>query len=86
MRGRRVEQPRDAGQAATSRDRATPNQTTAPSPNTPVQKPANDTTPRPRRPERDPQTFGFAVWQLKPGEDKLIAERLTEIFSKAAKA
>src|SRR6201986_2783344 len=30
---------------------------------------------------KDPNTFGFAVWQLKEGEDKLIADRLVEIFS-----
>ncbi len=34
----------------------------------------------------DPQSFGFAVWQLKDGEDKLIAERLVEIFGVAPKA
>jgi seryl-tRNA(Sec) selenium transferase len=34
----------------------------------------------------DPNAFGFAVWQLKEGEDKLIAERLVEIFSAAPKA
>jgi seryl-tRNA(Sec) selenium transferase len=39
-----------------------------------------------RRPPRDPQTFGFAVWQLKDGEDKIIAHRLTEIFGAAPKA
>ena len=33
----------------------------------------------------DPNSFGFAVWQLKEGEDKVIADRLVEIFS-AAKA
>jgi seryl-tRNA(Sec) selenium transferase len=38
-----------------------------------------------RRPS-DPNTFGFAVWQLKDGEDKIIAERLVEIFSAAPKA
>ena len=32
---------------------------------------------------RDPDNFGFAVWQLKDGEDKLIAGRLVEIFSEA---
>jgi len=32
-------------------------------------------------PQRDPDSFGFAVWQLKDGEDKLIARRLVEIFS-----
>jgi seryl-tRNA(Sec) selenium transferase len=35
---------------------------------------------------RDPNTFGFAVWQLKEGEDKLIADRLAEIFSAVPKA
>lgn len=34
----------------------------------------------PRRHTADPQTFGFAMWQLKEGEDKVIAERLVEIF------
>jgi seryl-tRNA(Sec) selenium transferase len=34
----------------------------------------------------DPNTFGFAVWQLKDGEDRVIAERLAEIFSAAPKA
>lgn len=34
----------------------------------------------------DPNTFGFAVWQLKDGEDKMIADRLVEIFSAAPKA
>src|SRR5215813_5284888 len=29
---------------------------------------------------RDPSIFGFAVWQLREGEDKLIADRLVEIF------
>jgi seryl-tRNA(Sec) selenium transferase len=46
---------------------------------------ANEKTAQHRRP-RDPNTFGFAVWQLKDGEDKLIAERLVEIFSAARKA
>jgi len=41
---------------------------------------------RPGRPQRDPGTFGFAVWQLKDGEDKMIADRLVEIFSNAPKA
>src|SRR5882757_2533725 len=34
----------------------------------------------------DPNSFGFAVWQLKDGEDKIIADRLVEIFSDALKA
>src|SRR5579862_4762765 len=38
------------------------------------------------RPPRDPNSFGFAVWQLKPSEEKLIADRLVEIFSAAPKA
>lgn len=39
-----------------------------------------------RRRPIDPQTFGFAVWMLKPGEDQYIANRLVEIFSQAEKA
>jgi L-seryl-tRNA(Ser) seleniumtransferase len=39
-----------------------------------------------QRPKRDPDSFGFAVWQLKEGEDKIIADRLAEIFSEAPKA
>ena len=35
---------------------------------------------------RDPNTFGFAVWQLKEGEDKLIADRLVQIFSAVPQA
>ena len=38
-----------------------------------------------RRPQRDPNSFGFAVWQLKEGEDHRIAERLAEIFGGTAK-
>jgi L-seryl-tRNA(Ser) seleniumtransferase len=34
----------------------------------------------------DPNSFGFAVWQLKDGEEKVIADRLVQIFSDAAKA
>jgi len=33
--------------------------------------------------QRDPDSFGFAVWQLKDGEDRVIADRLVEIFSEA---
>jgi seryl-tRNA(Sec) selenium transferase len=36
--------------------------------------------------QQDPTKFGFAMWQLKEGEDKYIADRLVEIFSAAAKA
>lgn len=35
---------------------------------------------------QDTTKFGFAVWQLKDGEDKYIADRLVEIFSAAKKA
>src|SRR6202167_5569993 len=38
------------------------------------------------RSQRDPNSFGFAVWQLKDGEDRMIAERLVEIFREAGKA
>ena len=38
------------------------------------------------RPQRDPHTFGFPVWQLKEGEDKIIADRLVEIFTAAKKS
>src|ERR1700751_4889477 len=38
------------------------------------------------RPTDDPATFGFTVWQLKEGEDRIIAERLTEIFREARNA
>ena len=34
----------------------------------------------------DPNSFGFAVWQLKDGEDRMIADHLAEIFSAAPKA
>jgi seryl-tRNA(Sec) selenium transferase len=33
---------------------------------------------------RDPNSFGFAVWQLKDGEDRVIADRLVEIFGAAS--
>lgn len=52
--------------------------------------PSDSRPPAPRRrtngPARDPNTFGFAVWQLKEGEDKIIADRLVEIFSTAPEA
>ena len=41
--------------------------------------------PHPQHPPRDPNSFGFAVWQLKDGEEKIIADRLVEIFSAAPK-
>jgi uncharacterized pyridoxal phosphate-dependent enzyme len=48
---------------------------------------ASATDNRPARSRsRDPNSFGFAVWQLKDGEDKIIGDRLAEIFSKAPKA
>ena len=33
----------------------------------------------------DPNSFGFAVWQLKDGEDQMIRDRLIEIFRAARK-
>jgi len=48
--------------------------------------PADDNHQENHRPPRDPHTFGFAVWQLKDGEDKIIASRLVEIFSAVRKA
>ncbi len=44
--------------------------------------PQNDTPKRSREGEKvDPHVFGFAVWQLKDGEDRVIAARLVEILS-----
>lgn len=80
MRGRRVEQHQDSGHDATATQH-----TTSPTPTGGVQKPANDTPRKPQRPAADPQRFGFAVWQLKDGEDRLIADRLIEIFQAAQK-
>jgi L-seryl-tRNA(Ser) seleniumtransferase len=34
----------------------------------------------------DENTFGFTLWQLKDGEDKLIADRLVEIFTNTSTA
>jgi seryl-tRNA(Sec) selenium transferase len=48
--------------------------------------PAGENRPAHYGHQTDPQTFGFAVWQLKPGDDKIIADRLLEIFSEAPKA
>ncbi|SEB70215.1 L-seryl-tRNA selenium transferase [Terriglobus roseus] len=56
-----------------------------PRPGSAVQKAKSDVPTHPRHDEGDPQVFGFALWQLKQGEDKLIADRLTEVFSKARK-
>src|SRR5580692_1351290 len=48
--------------------------------------PAADSHLENRRPPRDPNSFGFAVWQLKPGEEQRIADRLVEILSEVPKA
>jgi len=48
--------------------------------------PAADNHRENQHPPRDPNSFGFAVWQLKQGEEKMIADRLVEIFSDAPKA
>jgi seryl-tRNA(Sec) selenium transferase len=47
--------------------------------------PAGDQHTENQRPPRDPNSFGFAVWQLKHGEERIIADRLVEIFSVAPK-
>ncbi|WP_263417731.1 aminotransferase class V-fold PLP-dependent enzyme [Terriglobus albidus] len=47
--------------------------------------PEKPATERRRRPS-DPSVFGFALWQIKDGEDKIIADRLVQIFSEAPKA
>ena len=41
---------------------------------------------RAARSARDPNSFGFPVWQLKDGEDKIIADRLVEIFTATPKS
>jgi seryl-tRNA(Sec) selenium transferase len=51
-------------------------------PNAPANPPAQERHHR----IGEPSVFGFAVWQLKDGEDKIIADRLVEIFSRAPKA
>ena len=48
--------------------------------------PGGDNHQETHRPPRDPHTFGFPLWQLKDGEDKIIANRLVEIFSAVRKA
>ena len=48
--------------------------------------PAADNTVEHHGHSTDPNSFGFAVWQLKNGEDKMIADRLVEIFSAAPKS
>ena len=78
MRGRRVQPPKPGDTTQGSQSGA---------PGAPAAaKPANDTPARPQRPPRDPQNFGFAVWQIKEGEDRMIADRLIEIFTKAQKS
>lgn len=59
-----------------------------PTPSPTEKSPANDTAAvsrRAARAPRDPNSFGFAVWQLKEGEDRYIADRLVEIFAAAPK-
>jgi L-seryl-tRNA(Ser) seleniumtransferase len=52
----------------------------------PSVRPVSDTRGGQHGVPKDPDTFGFAVWQIKQGEDKIIAERLVEIFGAAVKA
>jgi L-seryl-tRNA(Ser) seleniumtransferase len=47
--------------------------------------PTGDKHAEQHRSPRDPNSFGFAVWQLKDGEEKMIADRLVEIFSAVPK-
>jgi seryl-tRNA(Sec) selenium transferase len=49
-------------------------------------KPGGDHHAEHHRRSTDPNTFGFTVWQLKQGEDKIIADRLVEILRAAPKA
>lgn len=49
-------------------------------PNAPAHQPEGG---RRRRRATDPNSFGFALWQIKDGEDKVIADRLVEIFKEA---
>ena len=46
-------------------------------------KPADDNHGSHHSHPSDPNSFGFPVWQLKDGEEKVIANRLVEIFSAA---
>ncbi len=48
--------------------------------------PPNQNQANAHRHSNDPNTFGFAVWQLKDGQVKIIANRLIEIFSSASKS
>jgi seryl-tRNA(Sec) selenium transferase len=48
--------------------------------------PSAEAQPQHQHPAHDPNVFGFAVWQLKDGEEKIIAERLADIFSNAGKS
>jgi seryl-tRNA(Sec) selenium transferase len=48
--------------------------------------PGSDDHAERHRRTKDPDTFGFAVWQLQEGDDKVVADRLVEIFRSAPKA
>lgn len=77
MRGRQVQPAKDTSHEQQHLNTATSTAL--------ARKPASDTPAKPARPPRDPQVFGFAMWQLKDGEDRMIADRLIEIFSGAEK-
>lgn len=47
-------------------------------------KPAHSAWPK--KPSGDAYEFKFLLWQLKAGEEKIVAERLAEIFASAPKA
>ncbi|HMF76592.1 MAG TPA: aminotransferase class V-fold PLP-dependent enzyme [Bryobacteraceae bacterium] len=53
-------------------------------PDEPAGHPQSDEHPKKHHRELD--SFGFPVWQLKDGEDQIIADRLVRIFSAAQKA
>ena len=59
-----------------------------PDPNAPPApaRPAGGGTGGGGRNAGNPNSFGFPVWQIKEGEDKIIADRLVEIFSAAKKS
>jgi seryl-tRNA(Sec) selenium transferase len=52
-----------------------------PDPNAPADARGDDDAKR--RGGGNPNSFGIAAWQIKEGEEKIVAERLVEIFSEA---
>ena len=54
-----------------------------PDPGAPAAAPGGRGGGRGGRGAQEPNSFGFAVWQIKDGEDRIIADRLVEIFNEA---